>query len=1427
MIKKQNRMLLMALVLTVTIWFGFIGSVQADPMSTSNEEPEVNEDAEDEDEVEDETFVDDIAPILSKVEYQEEQSVFESQNHIYHFYQRADEPKVSLEIIEANFDKETLEDEKSIPKLEITSETDNVSEPVWSFDGTCAATAVAFPGAESQETEYCFSLQYQDLSGNVLTGDKKYPCDENGVFYSDLIVVDDVPPELTKFEILSNGGEFIREGENDYAENLQEKDDLQILVSIKDHEFFFAAEAVTIEYSKDGNEWKKLEVPEDIAWTWDGKEHSTMIYFDGEEQEESSYQFRISYKDRANHWMVLSEDASKLLLETAQGTYQFFRKIVIDHQSPQLKTLIFEKPVQIYGEESSISNGILEDRIRNAETKLYYDKNITASFAVSEKFLKAENVQVKIFGRAEHKDSWEEIAEKTEIQKTEREGEGFYTLTFPAEDREYYFTVSYTDRAGNSLTYAQTVEGTDIGEAYENGIKEAANTYQSPIFVRDTKTPYYEIVKEQGTDPYNCVEKSQIILNCVETNLDMERSYIEIIARDVQGKVLSNSKIPLQEYEKFLNKQTMILELTEEANYEIRAELIDKVKKTKTYQKSFCIDRTPPHITVVTQDGKSYTNTVNETSGLLDLEKSDLAYSVPNDSGFSKVIDKLTFGYFSKETMIAHVKVHDEISGVAGLYISSLDADGKETTSFFSKTETIEENPGVIQYDIELPENFKGTVKAHGIDKTGNKGTDTGAIGVISETEEKHKAVSAVKLEILSSYSKTPHYYVGDVNVKFTVLDGHSGLYSVDYLAGNYQETVTYPSKEEIRLEEIKEYKLSAKENNANNLLFGLGMLDHAGYKTEVPKEELPVVHIDTTMPEIEVTYDLQEAENEYYYKESRIATVTITERNFDPEDTELEVTGPPVTISSWKHIPGSGCSGGTNPRDTNHRDSCQWVSTVEFSNDGNYTFTCRTTDLAGNEASYGRTDEFVIDQTLPDVKVTYDNQDVKNSFYYNDRRIAVIEITEKNFRASDVEITMTAMNQGIELPVPQVGSWSSEGNIHRARILYDYDGEFTFDIFYKDLAGNEAADYQEDYFIIDQTMPEIVIENVEHLSANNGAVAPRILWTDQNFDINGMALYLNGCQNGVIEYQGKKISVPHGVEYQMEDFAYVQEADDLYSLYVSVQDLAGNSSEATMLFSVNRFGSVYDFSKATERLVGQGGLYYTKEGQELTVIETNVDTLEFQEITLNHNGKLRTLEKEKDYIVLSSGHAESWKQYTYRIFKENFQNEGTYILTIYSEDRADNLSDNHSKGKKIEFVVDRTAPSVLVTGVENKGQYRTEWKEILLDVEDNVSMDRVEVLLNGERIIYPTEEVLEKNGRLVLRIQSQERWQSLTVTAFDKAGNESQTEQVEFLLTPNLWIQFYGNQPLFWGSLFILFMIFTILYLIVKNRRTKSTSTS
>lgn len=238
--------------------------------------------------------------------------------------------------------------------------------------------------------------------------------------------------------------------------------------------------------------------------------------------------------------------------------------------------------------------------------------------------------------------------------------------------------------------------------------------------------------------------------------------------------------------------------------------------------------------------------------------------------------------------------------------------------------------------------------------------------------------------------------------------------------------------------------------------------------------------------------------------------------------------------------------------------------------------------------------------------------------------------------------------------------------------------------------------------------------------------------------------------------------------------FPWSRKWDDMYTLKAVAADLAGNRKEETVTFSVNRCGSVYTLGEATERLAGEQGSYYTREEPELVILETNVDALTLREITSSHDGELKSLKEGTDYQVSRSMEA-GWQQYTYRIAKENFTGEGVYAVTLYSEDQASNVSDNRSKGKRLEFAVDKTPPVILVSGVEEKGRYQERHRTVLLDVQDNLGMRELQVGQAGSVRVYTAEELRENDGRMELTLNSADDWQELTVQAVDLAGNQAE----------------------------------------------------
>ena len=166
------------------------------------------------------------------------------------------------------------------------------------------------------------------------------------------------------------------------------------------------------------------------------------------------------------------------------------------------------------------------------------------------------------------------------------------------------------------------------------------------------------------------------------------------------------------------------------------------------------------------------------------------------------------------------------------------------------------------------------------------------------------------------------------------------------------------------------------------------------------------------------------------------------------------------------------------------------------------------------------------------------------------------------------------------------------------------------------------------------------------------------------------------------------------------------------------------------------------------------------------------------------------------------SGSEVSWKEYVYDISSDNFQEEGRYNVTIDSEDRAENMMNNKVKGLDIEFVVDKTAPTVVVTGIE-EDSYRADTRDMTINVADNTAVATVEVLIDGAVVEEYTQEQIEQvNGALTYTIGNSNNSQDIRVVAVDLAGNEGASDDREVLITSNLFIQYINNTPLLIGSI-------------------------
>lgn len=832
-------------------------------------------------------------------------------------------------------------------------------------------------------------------------------------------------------------------------------------------------------------------------------------------------------------------------------------------------------------------------------------------------------------------------------------------------------------------------------------------------------------------------------------------------------------------------------------------------------------------------------NTVSCGPGYFTVDKTQPTGTVEiKGFGFwESLLEKITFGLFSPSTVDVVMTGADHTSPVNPVQFArfhdQMTRDDLENYNGWSSAS--QEKPESAAFSVSPDEQFIVYTKV--TDYAGNYQYFSSDGMIVDST----KPAPVVTITNLSQAQNG--IFNENVTLQIDVEDPtagetYSGLEKVWYTvsaAGNVttSETIELLNNGGNKVQGNKTFSkvitVPADVYNSNDVKVQAFATDFSGNQGD---GEITELKIDVTNPTISVSWDLNNPLNGRYYKDTRTATVTVTDRNFDPNNVRFSITntdGTSANISGWSSSSNIGVS-----------DTATSTCQVSFPADGDYTFTLGCTDLAGNSGEYGQTDEFTIDKTIPVMTVSYDNNNARNGNFFKETRTATVTIREHNFHAADVRAAITASLEGSGVSAPSISGFSGSGDVHTATVNYSTDGDYTFDIDYTDMAGNAAADYTQDSFTVDLTAPELEITDVEDKSANNDAVAPKVEATDVNYDAKGVTMTLTGANNGNVEV-GKIVSaIQNGQSMKFNDFARTEEMDDLYKLQAKAVDKAGNETQKEIMFSVNRYGSVFILDNDTKDWLktGDEGYTYIREEKEVGIREINVDAIESRSITVNRDGDLANLKENADFTVKNSGSDAQWKEAHYVIAKNNFEEEGNYTVILNTQDKAQNSMNNTSvkkanKNLPIEFAVDKTAPTVVVSGVEDDAQYRAAERTMIVDVKDNLALTKVSISIDGEKTVYDGEELLKDNGVIETAVASANRWQSIEITAEDAAGNmpgqsekalEGEPVVLRVLVTPNIVIQYYMNKPLFYGSIAaIVIMAGLIIFLVAKKKKGKN----
>lgn len=509
--------------------------------------------------------------------------------------------------------------------------------------------------------------------------------------------------------------------------------------------------------------------------------------------------------------------------------------------------------------------------------------------------------------------------------------------------------------------------------------------------------------------------------------------------------------------------------------------------------------------------------------------------------------------------------------------------------------------------------------------------------------------------------------------------------------------------------------------------------------------------------------------------------------------------------------------------------------------------------DMSQNDSDKSDTKKIIVDNIKPEIDVTL-NKPISTSdgtAYYDGKIDATLKINEANFYSEDIRVMVYDIN-GERTLNPSVNWTDNNSDLHIGTFSINKDGKYRIEVEYTDRSNNKMNNYASDYLIIDTKKPSLKVTNIKNNTANKDKTYGfTIDASDTNIDFKSFKPVLEALMmTSSGQFKKENIDLSKYLRKNSStSYSYVVDnlSDDaVYTLSCSVADMSGNKTEKILLddgktydnaeFYINRNGSTFKIDENTQKLLDN--YYVSSVDNDIVIQEINVDPIENYVVKLNGTA----LKENEDYTTSETTDTSKWCERKYVINSSLFENESDYDIKIESTDKAGSVAYSDLKGLEVKFVVDKTPPTLIVSGIEDNGRYQVQEQKVTVIPSDNggklgslkiVILDsngkEIKVLFNksGEDLL---KYLSSNNGKVEFNIP--EGFENQVVFYCDDCSvgsngqfNENKKIISNITVSPNNFVIFYANKPMFYsvtigGSVLIIGIIVAIVLIVRRKMR-------